>query len=197
MIVKNIRVEPSLDNVLIRLGYKRTETGRIDKEPLLKELKKAGAFTDAVYVYRDVPVKISGSEIGLGKTALESKSLARLLKDCTYATVFFATIGPGLEKRSSKLMEKKAEPEALLLDAIGSEWAEALAEFIQERTRMRAEKKGFKIKHRFSPGYGDLGLSEQRRLYTLCDAGKIGIELTADNFMVPLKSVSAVIGWYR
>lgn len=53
---------------------------------------------------------------------------------------------------------------------------------------------GKKLKWRFSPGYGDWPLEEQRELFRALDcAKKIGLTLTASCMMAPVKSVTALI----
>ena len=48
---------------------------------------------------------------------------------------------------------------------------------------------------RFSPGYGDLPLSQQRDLFRLLDVTRrIGVSLSESGLMVPQKSVTALIG---
>lgn len=48
---------------------------------------------------------------------------------------------------------------------------------------------------RFSPGYGDLPLSEQRRLIRQIDAERmIGLTLNDSDILVPLKSITGIMG---
>ena len=48
---------------------------------------------------------------------------------------------------------------------------------------------------RFSPGYGDLPLSQQKELFRLLDVTRrIGVSLSESGLMVPQKSVTALIG---
>ena len=51
------------------------------------------------------------------------------------------------------------------------------------------------LTERFSPGYGDLPISQQAELFRLLDiARRIGISLSESGLMVPQKSVTALIG---
>jgi hypothetical protein len=48
---------------------------------------------------------------------------------------------------------------------------------------------------RYSPGYGDFPLSEQRHIFALLDVTRrIGVSLTEGGLMLPQKSVTALIG---
>lgn len=54
---------------------------------------------------------------------------------------------------------------------------------------------GLHLKPRFSPGYGDWRLEDQRQLLMLLDCAKrIGLTLTDGYMLTPIKSVTAVIG---
>ena len=54
--------------------------------------------------------------------------------------------------------------------------------------------KGKKLKWRFSPGYGDWALEEQKILFPVLDcAHSIGLTLTESCMMAPVKSVTAVM----
>ena len=52
-----------------------------------------------------------------------------------------------------------------------------------------------RLTDRFSPGYGDMPLSQQEALCRVLDVGRrIGVGLTAGGLMIPQKSVTALIG---
>ena len=80
--------------------------------------------------------------------------------------------------------------------AITRELAKSVRQVPQEK--MAAEEASASLLHftpRFSPGYGDYPLSEQKRVLQYLDAQrKIGLHVTRDSLMVPRKSVTALIG---
>jgi len=55
-------------------------------------------------------------------------------------------------------------------------------------------KDAYKLRARFSPGYGDWNLTEQEKLFKICGAEKIGLSLTEAFMLEPRKSVTAIIG---
>ena len=57
---------------------------------------------------------------------------------------------------------------------------------------------GLTTNWRFSPGYGDLPLSAQPALLKALDANRrLGIAVTSTNMLVPVKSVTAVLGLFE
>lgn len=108
---------------------------------------------------------------------------------------FALTIGePMLEKpgqnRGDLLLEYCA-------DAMASVMAEGLARTVHERLAKLMEESGLVAGHRYSPGYCDWPVTDNRELLALADAESIGITLTSGGMMSPRKSVSAIMafGW--
>ena len=59
----------------------------------------------------------------------------------------------------------------------------------------KAAEEGLSLTSRFSPGYGDMPLSQQRLFVTLLDTPrKIGLTTTPAFILTPRKSVTAVLG---
>ena len=125
---------------------------------------------------------------------LESESLARNLKGCCGAILLAATIGPScdmLVRRASIT----SSAEASAYQACGAAAIEAFLDDENDRLNKQYEAKGYFLRPRFSPGYGDLKLDHQKDWFRLLDISKqIGIELTDSLLMVPTKSVTAIIG---
>lgn len=80
-------------------------------------------------------------------------------------------------------------------DAIFSVMAETLAQAVEKRLAGLMEAHGMAAGFRYSPGYCDWPLSDNRELLALADAQKIGIRLTEGGMMTPRKSVSGVMAF--
>ena len=73
--------------------------------------------------------------------------------------------------------------------------AAALIESYCDEVQAQAETDGLLQRPRFSPGYGDWPLEEQRQLFAVLNCAKrIGLTLTDGLMMAPSKSVTAIIG---
>ncbi len=103
------------------------------------------------------------------------------------------TIGPALEERVTALTAGGDLLAAVVLDAIGSASAEAVARYANDRIDEMAAAMGLKTSCRASPGYGDWDVGGQRNLFELVPAGRIGVTLTPGGMMVPRKSVSFAV----
>ena len=63
--------------------------------------------------------------------------------------------------------------------------------YILQQIKRRGESL---TKMRFSPGYGDLLLENQKIFYSLLDMGDMNVTLTEKCIMVPEKTVTALAG---
>ncbi len=126
-----------------------------------------------------------------------SKNLAHNLAGCDRAVMFAATIGVGFDRLIAKY-NRISPSKALIFQAMGAERVEALCDLFNTDMSAEYEAQGYKLKPRFSPGYGDLPLEVQTEFMRLLDcAHLIGINLNESMIMSPSKSVTAVIGAYK
>lgn len=137
-----------------------------------------------------VPVKVSDDGCDFGSFTVSSKDLAKNLSGCCRAVVFAATVGFGIDRLISKYT-RLSPSRALMLQALGAERIEALCDaFCGE-----FEERGYAVRPRFSPGYGDAALSVQSDIFSLIDPPrKIGLCLGGNLLMSPTKSVTAFMG---
>jgi len=128
---------------------------------------------------------------------LESPETDRLgpLKGEQRAGLGICTIGPALEEKVKVLMSTGQEPEGYILDAVGSVAAEAVADVVNAKICHWADAHGLQATPRFSPGYGDWSLEEQRQIFELLPAAQIGMSLNPSCMMIPRKSVSFAVAF--
>ena len=123
----------------------------------------------------------------------DSASLAKHLAGCHAVYLVCGTIGAAFDALQRKTAALSPS-DAFILQAIGAAAIEAWMDETEGEIRRELED-GEALVPRYSPGYGDYPLAEQRRLLSLLDASRrIGVSLTDSLLMVPSKSVSAVIG---
>ena len=145
-------------------------------------------------VIRDVKL-VQGSSVFIeGSIAFQSEVIARLLEQCQKAAVFLVTIGKHLEETVCQLAEDGLIVQSAVLDAIGSVAAESVANFLQGRIREIARAQGLVISRRFSPGYCDWDISQQKMVFWAVNGASIGVRLTRECLMIPRKSISGIIG---
>ena len=137
----------------------------------------------------------TGARVNIGDSiTLESKVIARLLERCDKVAVFALTIGNHLEEMVAYLAENGLVLQATVLDAIGSGATEKLADHIDDRIRRMAKIEGLVTSRRFSPGYCDWEVSQQKKVFKALNGDTAGIGLTKSLLMIPRKSISGIIG---
>ena len=120
------------------------------------------------------------------------RDIKDFLAGCTQAVLFAATLGMETESLIRRT-QLRSMADAVLLDAVGSAAIEAVCDaFCAD---LAAELAPRDLTGRFSPGYGDYPLEEQRAVFRLLNVSRrIGVSLTESGLMIPQKSVTALIG---
>ncbi|MBQ7986803.1 MAG: Vitamin B12 dependent methionine synthase activation subunit [Clostridia bacterium] len=173
--------------VLRYLGYGQAEADektlkRI--ENLTEELKKE---LSPKVCYDKYPVIRDDEDISFGVVKTNSKDLKKNLKGCDEVLIFVATIGVGVDRIIGKYANV-SPLDAVICQAIG-------ASLIEEVCDIFCAKLGDGLKPRYSPGYGDFPVENQKEIFGMLDVPrKIGVTLTESMQMVPTKSVSALVG---
>ena len=140
--------------------------------------------------------KIKKSDKGIEIEGAEffSKDIVRLTSRSNECYLLAATLGHEADK---KILISQHEDmlKGLALDACASvKIDEFIDEFIENEIKPGL-KDGEFLTSRFSPGYGDLSMSVTEDIITILDATKrIGLSVTRSLMMVPVKSVTAIIG---
>ncbi len=128
---------------------------------------------------------------------LKSRSLQRNLAGCEEVFLFAATLGIAVDTliRRTALMDSA---KGAVMQAAAAAVIEAFCDGENEQLRRDAAAEGLFLRPRFSPGYGNLSLGCQRDFLNLLKAQKnIGLTVTDSGLMVPIKSVTAIIGISR
>lgn len=107
---------------------------------------------------------------------------------------FVATAGREFEEYQHRLMEHGDMVRVYLANEIGSMIAEHTADKMEELLQAQLTPKGLSRTNRFSPGYCGWHVREQPQLFSLFPPEPCGIQLTDSCLMLPIKSVSGVIG---
>ncbi len=129
-----------------------------------------------------------------GRRFRTGKTVTRMLKGSREYALFAATIGPGPEELCRSLMQKGDLLEGYLVDLIGSALVESATNLVHNQIREMAEKDGYRVTNRYSPGYCGWEVSEQQKLFKLLPGRICGITLSGSSLMNPMKSVSGLIG---
>jgi len=134
------------------------------------------------------------------KLIIENQSLCvhpivfRQIKKTESIAVFLCTLGNEITRKSRELINAGEPLKGYVYDTFGSIAVEAAMDLIQEELRMKSSLSGLKITNRYSPGYCGWNISEQEKIFSLLPDKFCGVELTDSCLMLPVKSVSGIIG---
>ncbi len=149
-------------------------------------------------IYRLLPISLEGKKkIRLGEgggAVVECPRIAAYMKRLGEAALFLATVGPRIEEEAERQQAAGRHLYALLLDAYGSQAAENTVDAMQAAIDEKLSGRGLVTTARYSPGYCDWPLEDQKVLFSFLDAEGLGVELTDHCIMLPRKSVSALAG---
>lgn len=121
-------------------------------------------------------------------------SIIKHLNGCEKVICMAATVGAEIEREINKKFERGEYLASVLLDAAATAAVEQTADAMEKNFAAKFSKDGYKMRWRFSPGYGDWNLTEQEKLFKICGAEKLGISLTSAMMLEPRKSITAIIG---
>lgn len=187
------------ERIYARLGYSPSRTTLSSKQ---KDLIEA-AITEAEFLLnlsgagRIISLKaVSSREVILeNNIVFKSSSLANFLASSEKSLIMAATAG---EKIISAIEEKSKNHDlttAVVYDAVASETVDACLSWIMSYYRriLRRENRTLPLR-RFSCGYGDLSLENQKIIWELLGLSYLGIEITEQFILRPEKTVTAICG---
>ena len=121
--------------------------------------------------------------------------ISRQLRGAQAYAFFVATSGAAFEAFQQRLKAENDMVRVFIADALGSVIAEKTADCMEVTLQQQLDERGWKRTNRFSPGYCGWHVSGQQDLFAMFPtASPCGITLTPSSLMVPIKSVSGVIG---
>lgn len=187
------------DKIYSRLGYAKGITklngkqldeveGYIEKALEIVELRGVGATLTIN--------RIEASKIILAEGIIfASESLAKFLVDSKEVLLMAATSGLKIVEAVSKNSTGKNVTAAVVFDAVASEMTDsALSWIINYFNRQLSRENKQLTPRRFSAGYGDFSLKNQKIIYDILKLGQLGISLSNKYVLIPEKSVTAVAG---
>ncbi len=196
--LNNIKIPIPYDTIFFRLGYKKNKTvlPDIDKKKIINLINESVNLCSNKIVYKFC----SKTDKGLNKIILdsefiiESKSLFELLFNCDNVVLMAATSGFRIIKKRDYEIKKGNPVFSLILDATASEITDSLLDWLEKYLKIKLRRENKFLTKRFSPGYGDLNLIEQRKIYKHLKLKKIGISINKNNILIPEKTVIAIAG---
>lgn len=183
--IENLKVEFDEKRILRLIGYKTRsiELKNPVKKLIEEEKQKLDQLLQPVSIYAILDYKDTNKH--------------PIFNGAEKVALCICTIGPELEQEIKKLMSEDEMLRALILDSLGSEAAEEVAIQSDRILAEKAREMGLWPSKRFSPGFGKWDIQEQRYVFSALPGESIGVRLTESCMMIPRKSVSFRINFYK
>ncbi|WP_349668247.1 vitamin B12 dependent-methionine synthase activation domain-containing protein [Lacrimispora sp.] len=188
-------MEISRKEILRYLGYGNNESDEQVSALVEEVLEELLAAASPKCIYRAFPLTLlPENEIDFTVFRTKSRNLSKNLADCEEVLLFAATLGTGVDVLLHKYTRLQMS-RAVIMQAAAAAVIEEYCDQENRKLKQEYEARGFYLRPRFSPGYGDFSLECQKDITTVLETPKrIGIMLTESLLMTPSKSVTAVMG---
>lgn len=201
-IFPSITVPIPFDAIYRRLGYKRGVT-QVDKrsgEEIERHIDYALSLISLKGAGRRVLLREASAHTVVLETGNQftSEKLARFLKGCGEILLMGATAGDAVMEAIRSDTEGEEMTRGVVMDAAASEMADAALDWIAGYfSGLLTRENAHLTKGRFSAGYGDFLLENQRAMHHLLELDRIGVGINESCILIPEKSVTAVMGIQR
>ncbi len=120
--------------------------------------------------------------------------ILRQLRGAEAYALFVCTAGQEYEDYQQQLKREGDMVRVFIADSLGSVIAERCADQMEIALQTSIDKLHWCHTNRFSPGYCGWHVSQQQLLFPLFDGHTNGVRLTDSSLMLPIKSVSGIVG---
>ena len=178
------------------LGFRN---GATPDSAVQKRIRDVAAEVEAAAVprYLSQPVTLRWpmhDTVELGTIQIQSRDLARHLSGCGQAMLFAATLGIQVDQLISRAAVRRIT-DAAIAQAVAAVLIEVYSDAVCDAIGREAAGEGWHLRPRFSPGYGDFPMEYQRNITEYLQTPKnLGLTVTDSLLLVPMKSITAVIG---
>ena len=162
----------------------------------LREMMSAsGTISGACVITEPVIIDLPNKRIQCSQLVFETgKIVTHQLRHAEKAAWFISTAGRELSEKSQKLFNQGDEIKGYTMDVMLNLYLEKALDRFQEKLSEMVQNSGMRITNRYSPGYCEWDISEQRKLFSLFPDDGHGVTLSPSCLMIPVKSVSGLIG---
>jgi len=197
--LERISIDPPREKIYQRLGFKKRTT----QIPVSRQKETDYFINEASYLIslkgsflRLAIVQNDGEKIILaGGLTFASKKLSSFLRDCRETILLAATAGGAIMEAIKEKTLHDDLAAAVIYDATASEMTDAGLDWIMDYFNQQLRREGKTLlPRRFSAGYADFNLENQKAIYDTLQMGKFGVTITPSFILLPEKSVTAISG---
>lgn len=185
--------------LFVQMGYGENTPGddvlgelRAVKQEVRQFLKPRFGFI----LSESAKLDVAGRQLVAGGNVFSvGRIITSQLRGAEAYAFFVATSGVEFEEYQRRLEREGDMVRVFIADSLGSVIAEKTADVMERWLQIYINSRGWSHTNRFSPGYCGWHVSQQQMLFSLFpEEHPCGVRLTDSSLMIPIKSVSGVIG---
>ncbi len=175
-------------HTLIQPEHREMVESYIDEARGFVELKGSAILLNVARIEED-SIVLSGGDMFV------SSQLARMASGCSSLLLMGATAGSRIMEEIRRDTSIGHITRGVVLDAAASEMTDGALDWIMGYVNQDLRRRAKRLtRRRYSAGYGDFALENQRVIYELLRLGEIGVSITGEYLLIPEKSVTAIAG---
>jgi len=178
-----------------RIGMPDADSKRSQNfKPVIEEMRlKALELIDVRCIYKYVPVKVTGTGTILLDNQFPVQAATSFFEGANEVLIAIQTIGVRHEEESVRLFNVGEMLEGFVLDGCGTVALDEALELLRGMVVKQVIARGLQTGHNLCPGGYQIPIEAQKVIFTLLDAGGIGVTLGDTMLMTPIKSHTVVI----
>ncbi len=162
---------------------------------IIEELPNKVRLQSGYKIFNPRKVKLNGDSFTIdSRTFSCGKIIYSSLKNSETLAFLISSLGGEIEKWSKHFMDNNEMLKGYLIDKVASELVEQLADKTELLLEDELREIELKATNRYSPGYCSWSVADQQNLFSLLPSKFCGVSVNTNSMMMPIKSVSAVIG---
>ncbi|KAF0160244.1 MAG: cytoplasmic protein [Syntrophaceae bacterium] len=197
--LEKIIIEPPAAKIYSRLGFKKkiTSLSSFHRQETDHHIEEAASIIRLQGSFVRLPIrKNDGQDISLDEqTKFSSAKLSVFLGGCREAVLLGATAGHPIMEAIREKTNRGDLTAAVVYDATASEMADAALDWMMTYINRQLRREGRQLlSRRFSAGYADFALENQKIIHEKLQLAKINVSITPSFILLPEKSVTAISG---
>jgi hypothetical protein len=138
---------------------------------------------------------IDRARLGIAHAVLNTgRIITAAMREADQFILFTSTAGHEFDRWLKQTGQEDDIVKTFVANTLGSVIVESTVSLLMKKLAQAAANEGLHISNNYSPGYCDWLLSEQKILFSLFPPDITGIQLTDSCLMLPIKSVSGLVG---
>jgi hypothetical protein len=197
--LEKISIDPPSEKIYQRLGFKKrtTELSSDQKKETDLFINEASSLISLQGMFLRMAINNNdGEKIFLsGSLTFRSKKLSVFLRNCREIILMGATAGNSIMEAIKEKTRIDDLAAAVVYDATASEMTDAGLDWIMDYSNQQLRREGkVLLPRRFSAGYADFSLENQKIIYEKLQMDKFGVKINPSFILIPEKSVTAIGG---